>query len=78
MTAFDDVTIVRNIAGLGRVRFHRAIRDGKVAFMGEMLGYERHIFTKRVKRVRQININLAEAGLKHSQTTLATLTGTNE
>ncbi len=78
MTAFDDVAIVRNIAGLGCTRFNRSIRDGKVAFMGEMLGYERHVFTKRVKRVRQTHINLAEAGLKHSQKTLAALTGSND
>jgi hypothetical protein len=75
VTYFDDVTIVRNIAGLDRAKFNRAVRDGKVAFMGEMLGYERYIFVKRVKRVRQTNINLAEAGLRHSQKTLATLTG---
>ena len=78
MTVFDDVTIVRNIAGLNRTRFSRAIRDGKIAFMGEMLGYERRVFIQRVKRVRQTHINLAEAGLKHSQKALATLTGSND
>ena len=78
MSVFDDVAIVRNIAALDSTRFSRAIRDGKVAFIGEMLGYERCVFAKRVKRVRQTHINLAEAGLKHSQKTLATLTGSND
>ena len=76
--AFTDVTIVRNIAGLERSKFNRAIRGGKVAFIGEMLGYERRTFTRRVKRYRQMNINLAEAGLNYSQKTLAALTGRND
>jgi hypothetical protein len=75
VTVFDDVAIVRKIAGLNCARFNRAIRDGKLAFMGEMLGYERYIFVRRVKRVRQTHINLAEAGLKHSEKTLASLQG---
>lgn len=75
MSVFEDTDVVRNIARLDRIKFNRVIRDGKVAFIGEMLGYDRHTFTKRVKRVRQTNINLAEAGLKHSQKTLSTLTG---
>ncbi len=73
MSVFDDVAIVRKIAGLDCARFNRAIRDGKLAFMGEMLGYERYIFVRRVKRVRQTQIQLAEASLKHSQKVLASL-----
>lgn len=69
----DETDFVVELASWHKKDFERAVRSGKLAFLGRMFGCECRAFTNRVKRRRGMNIRMARASLKHSQETLAAL-----